>query len=347
MNDTINPDQLLLSSGIYSDLMKSADALDAEKLLLADPWNLQLRARLLLFYSWRGEPIVPDEIFAQRLTHICWFIQNIPDSKFCGERFCYLLDIQPGYEGLKELWLGKIAESENLMRRINAYLLFDSQGDANLESYFRKFFSGYENNLWVRALGQLGNDEQTWLDESICVEAAKSVADTETIRKLTSLAEDKVWDQIAVHQSGSAGVSDFQQSTNLLSEQPDLNSLALIAGYSWSRYSLFSTLGFDPEVLQVRLMLASWILRHVPGSRLVRSPIFMGPFIDDSEARTPLSAIEFLSNLWALQIQASPHDTPIAKNAKYFRSNLSYMYSASAKKISTALRKARAKDKMT
>jgi hypothetical protein len=71
------------------------------------------------------------------------------------------------------------------MRRVNAYLLFESVGDANLENYFQRFFLVHEHNLWVQALEQLDRDKQTWLDESISLEAAKPVADKKTTLELT------------------------------------------------------------------------------------------------------------------------------------------------------------------
>jgi hypothetical protein len=340
MSATVQPDQLLLSRDIYSDLMKAPDAAEAEGVLLSDPWNLPLRARLLLFYSWRGERKISDEIYSQRLKHIHWFIQNIPDSKFCGERFCYLLDKQPGYEGLKELWLSKIAESENLMRRVNAYLLFEAEGDSNLEKYFQKFFTGHENNLWVKALEQLGRDQQTWLNESISLEVAKPVASREIALALTTLANEKQWGRIAIEQYCSASRSDFEQAMILLSEHPHFNSLALIAGYSLPRYSLFSNIGLDPEVLSVRLVLASWLLRNVPGSLLTRNPVFMAPFLFGEEPpRMPSAAIKFLSDLWGAQIESNPDNSLVVRNAKYFQRHLSYAYTGFAKGISTALRK--------
>jgi hypothetical protein len=333
-------DELLLGRHIYNSMIKPADAHSAEHALSVEPWDLRLRASLLLCYCLQDFLPIRSEA---RLKHVFWFVENVPDWKFCGELFFYLGAGHPGYQQLKQLWLQKIRESSNFMRRVNAYMLFADTGDSNLSGYFQEFFGCYEDNPWVRALQEIEFVEQNWFHEVVSAESAKPIPSAGVINQLTELADGKDWQRAAAEHSETASFSDFERARASFASDSKtaLEDLAMVAGYSWRRYSLHSKIQVDPEFVLFRLGLASWIIKNVPGSKLAKSPFFMDPFICMlPHSGAPLSEpIELLSDLWILQIQRNPDNITIAKNAAFFCTGIDITNPAPAKRISGELRK--------
>jgi hypothetical protein len=339
MNES-KADDLLLRKAAYEDFMTSNQAAAAEQSILLEPNDLVLRARLLLYYCQRSWSSSSEqiEVAKARLNHILWFVEQFPDCKFCGERLFYLNSAEYGYEELKKLWLAQISHSSNLMRRVSAYMLFAYNDDPKLPRYFQQFFARSENNIWIHAIAELFETKQTWFLETLHAESAKSMPNNRIINELTSRADSEKLARVASEQRITT-IDEFERTLRLFEGSPEgLDKLAMLLGYTWYRYELFSPLHFDPEFTALRFVLACWVLRHIPGSRLAESPIVWAPFFDLENVDHLYELSEFLVDILCLQVEGRPEDLPLAKNAAYFVRGIEYASPALAERLSTKLR---------
>lgn len=294
----------------------------AEQTLIENPGDIFLRARLLYTYFQHNllENLELD-LSKARSIHLFWFIEQLPDWKFCGTKFFYLSKEDNYFDKLKKLWLKKVAESGNLGRRVNAYMLLASQSDPNLETYFEKFFKGYENNIWVQALADLNLGQSSWFDEIIEIDRRKRDLDDGFCAEFLTLIEQTNWKHLVYKATKNCILKEYQIAVENFFFTPSLGNLCLIAGYSWTRWSSYSILHCDPKLISDRFLIACWIVRNIPSSRLAKELFFMSPFIQSisEEKRDYLEIpIRYLSSLWISQLEKSPEDLKICKNAAFF-----------------------------
>jgi hypothetical protein len=95
---------------------------------------LVARVTLLSYYNRRAysTSIEVKALSVVRLEHINWFVENIPDSEFCGESAFYLGAADDDYKPLTASWAEQISRSNNLQRRVNAYMLHAFNKDSRL-----------------------------------------------------------------------------------------------------------------------------------------------------------------------------------------------------------------------
>jgi hypothetical protein len=329
--DTI--ETIPLGRNIYSRLLKtSSEVTEAEKKLVRTPSDVLLRSTLLATYSVQASfkdcSSFPLE---QRIRHIFWFVENLPDWRFCGEIFFYLKSSDAGYIELKDLWLKQIKHADTLMRRINTYQFLVNADDPDIDDCFKQFFEGYGESIWVRAISQLFAESPTWLMESNMF--IGSHVDGEYPQMAMKLQEIPIdidsmladlsrrLDTITIEQYNSAK-SRFEVS-------PNFQDICTLAAFTWTRLNLHSYIGFDPEILALRFQLAKWIIRNFPNESFSQHPFFIAPFntpeqVTKSFYKTSITqATERLVELWIEQLDLAPTDSQAKKNAHSFFHSLS------------------------
>lgn len=300
------------------------DATLAEKSLQTSPFEIVLRAKLLAHYSrqyWDSEVDVKNDIASFRKKHIFWFINNVPDWKFCGERYLHVYKSDNFYEETNKLWLAKIGESAELMRRINAYLPLLENEDSSARKFFADYLSSSSENIWIKAVSEACNSKITWFEDEIAIDSKKILPNFERIEKFTKDSQSKDLVSIAHAASLETIISDLPSAVNSFLLKPDLDSFLKLIGYTWSRFSLFSVLQLDPEISKFRFHLACWAFRHIPSTNIITNPLLIDPFFfSEIELLQPgrlESPASHLIKILVNQLQRQGNDVPLANNAAY------------------------------
>lgn len=323
-----------------------AAAQEAERALLINSFDSELRARLLFYYS-----VACKESYQQfsetRFKHISWFVENFPDSKFCGDELFYLPQESAFFKPLKDLWLVQISKSENLARRVNAFMFLLNANDSEIPRYYEEFFQSSKDDIWVLALDDLLNESYSCFDARIAMEAKKLKTLDCCSDPNSAKGGTRKWLKEAVEFEARASAHDFAEILEEFSVNPTISSMVKLSGYTANRFNANSIIGFDPQMVSVRLGLVAWIIQVLPTSIFANNPYFTGPFSDPIDFQiyprkgvSPLiNPIDFLSDLWIAQLQKNPGKKVLAHNAACFSNGIELSTPLQAKKISDELRK--------
>jgi len=313
-------DNLRLGRIVYDSVRLSPkEEFELGQLVSAQPLNLVARTRLLghlnkFANSCEG---INLEIAASRFEHIRWFVQHIPDSRFCGEVHCYLNSNDPNYESMKEVWLGQIRNSRSLMSSVNAFMYCANGREPNLPIMFELCLSQYAPNPWTEALRHNLSGSRFVFADLIREQLHEQDLCSKEILQITSLANDLRLNKKAAEASSSATKAEFYQSIDRLKEYPvDLESRALVLGYTFSSYLSSSFLGFNPELLITRFEHMCWLICHAAGSELASHAFAMDPLEDQAELN------EALTTLWSREIVQNQRDEGVIRNAAIFCAKL-------------------------
>ncbi|OPZ85674.1 MAG: hypothetical protein BWY75_02363 [bacterium ADurb.Bin425] len=334
-----------------------AAAEEAERALLINSFDSELRARLLFYYSV-GCKESYQQFSETRFKHISWFVENVPDSKFCGDELFYLPQESAFFKPLKDIWLEQISKSESLARRVNAFMFLLNANDSNIHRYYEEFFQSSRHDIWVLALDDLLNESYSCFDARIAIEAKR----LKRLKRLdccsepnSAKGETQKWLKEAVEFEALASTQDFAEILEEFSVNPTISSMVKLSGYTANRFNANSIIGFDPQMVSVRLGLVAWIIQVLPKSIFANNPYFTGPFsgpidfqIYPRNGVSPLiNPIDFLSDLWIAQLQKSPGEKVLARNAAFFSNGIQLSTPLQAKKISDELKKRPPLEKMS
>lgn len=276
------------------------------------------------------------ELSDVRFEHIRWFVQHIPDSKFCGELHCYLHPNDPNYSRLKEVWSEQVKASDALMRRVNALMYSVNGSEPNLEEMCATLLGGHEGNAWSEALRSLIAEDSKWLQGVTAAQREAALPSDESIAGITASANGRELNALAAEASASATKSEFTDCMQQLKASPDdmrLRTLAL--AFTFSCYKTSSVLGIDPELTLDRFEQMCWLIRHAGGSEFACHKIAMDPLeLTGGELANELN--EVLAELWCKKLTQSPEDIQLMKNAATFSKKLGM--SPAANEIATQLR---------
>ncbi len=304
----------------WDDLPKLSEVDDYESRIAKDPWNVTLRAKLMMRYIWRREH---PELQPNRLKHILWFVENVPDWKYCGGYYLSMRPDEYGYDLVLKTWMEQIEKSDNLMRRVNAYLFY--QHEAHLvPNLFGKLFSNYKDNIWVRALKEMGNPEHKLFDDVFEEEQNKPFATERRLEQLCQLIDEKELLYLAYSKYDETWTfAKFEKARDAFEKRFSLKNLAITLGYADRHCHLLSSLQYDPEILITKIRLASWVIRNIPSHKMRNANyILFLPFSEGDrilgDGLSLLPAIKYICNLWLEQVDRFPDNSRVARNAAWF-----------------------------
>lgn len=313
-------------TSIFDDALRSKkDADKAEASLVKAPSDIETRAQLIHYYFNQECKSGNSSFTEQRFPHIAWFIENAPDLQFCGTRPFYIKQQNAHWEKCKELWQLAINRATDERRRINACMFVSAQDQSLGIEWLNSLFPADSMNIWALSLRDLLCHTKTSYQSLVEGERRKTWVNDDQSRA-ASLAEFKTkkdWETFAMRDCGSF---DNVELNSVSREITDLESASNLARQSILRIQSNSILGFDPEAISLRFIVASWIIKHLPSSKLAVSPIFMSPFespgrytICDVESLESMECLfQYLIELWTLQLRSFPKEKKIAKNAANF-----------------------------
>lgn len=333
--------------GLYNDDIRSAAQADkTERNLVKDPSDIESRALLIhYYYNLQIKHVTKAFAMEQRFRHVSWFIENKPHLQFCGSAQAYIVPGDPNWESAKRLWLAAVDSSSEQMTRINACMFALNADPALGAEWFGALFPADSRDLWVLALRDLVMGSESCFQSILEAERCRPLPLNEDWRASIEpeLKKHKDWERIALQDlENSSG-----EATRISYPITDLKTAAKVCGQSVFRFQTNSVLRFDPEMLAARFMLACWIIRHVPFSKLAASPIFMGPFeypaIYDLYPVDNFKSVEFLfdylAELWVMQLQLFPDDKSISRNAKKLADGWSPLFRNASRAIRSELKK--------
>jgi hypothetical protein len=317
----ISDDLRLREVATRSLRLSDRDVSELTERLLLDPQDVVARIRLLEHFNrlWYSSDLQPSELAGARSGHMLWFVENIPDSKFCGERPCYLESDDRNYGALKEAWLRQLATSESLMRRVNAFMFFSNGQEPQLEQLFRELFREHGDSLWVQALHTLLEPSTGWVDKIVKAVLQEPQPSSSEVSRLTKLADDRQLLR-TIGEGMHASASEFKEAIKRLDNDPyDFRSRAQALGYTFSYHGSSSLLGFDPELTMVRFDQMCWVVRHVPGSKFASDALAVSPFTHVYGRDPCLDRLnEGLANLWSTLLTAYSDNKQLMSNAANF-----------------------------
>lgn len=309
----------------YDDTINSAIAAEqVEHFLTLNP-NEQVQRSRLIHYYFHGEIRADLKVISDgRLRHIKWFIQNEPQSKFCGTNFFSIQLDDPHYAEVITLWETAAAAENNEHAKVNACMFVAKTNPTAGLDLLNKFFSA-KQNIWAECLKDLLSSSKTCFDSLIAEEALANthISTSAKARAVDEWRKKKDWVSIAM--------KDFEkvppQLAAVRASHPNLSLIQVskLAGCSFSKFEMSSILGFDPEVLVLRFAIACWITRHLAHTSLMTNPVFMAPFDTpktyfDIEQKTHnlLSKLfGFIAELLINELKASPSNQALSNNAAY------------------------------
>lgn len=343
----IKPLDLKLQRALYKDIICTYKMLsEAEELIAKNPQDCQTRARLLMYYTIKGRDLPEHERKSKQAEQIRWFIQNMPDAVFCGQTNMHITLHQHHYQSIKQLWQDQVKASGELTTRLNAYMFLADSSDPEAAHYFAQWFANDKVNIWVRALADHSNSQSQWLDSLVDNDSAKAWPTQAQIDELSKPASQANIDQLPVDYSEDPDLNKLH--TCLTKSSWNLNDVNLIACNSLFGYEYGNMLGFDPEMLEARLKLMIWLIKHIPTSPLIRHVIFNTPFVGHAHAfwleQPQLAAkpITYLATLLTRQLQTQPASKELIKNVRYFKAEVGgpALSGAEGKELNKALKEA-------
>jgi hypothetical protein len=320
-NLSVKSDDLRLGRvAATSSRLNEAEIRELSERLDSDACDLVARARLLEHYGrslYSSSLCLPDLVEA-RFEHILWFVENIPESKFCGERYCYLDSNDQNYATLKEAWLKQIKSSTTLMPRVNAFMFFANAKEPKLERVYAELLKGHENNLWVAALQALLNPSFEWLDNLVQAQIDNLLPPLDDVEHLIQLANGKQLLRLAAEAGGATNAEFLKVSKRLQKNPLDLQSRSFALGFTFSCHS-DSILGFDPELTLLRFEHMCWVIRNIPGSEFASHALAIDPFLHSYTWNHHFDCLnEALASLWSKAIAQNPDHDQTLLNAAIF-----------------------------
>lgn len=341
---------LKLQRALYQDIICSNEMLrEAEELIAKNPKDCETRARLLLYYTIKGHKLPELERKAKRVEHICWFIKNMPDSVFGGQTNMHLTATQHHYQRIKQLWQDQVKARSELTTRLNAYMFLADSSDPETAHYFAQWFANDKDNIWVRALSDHSQGQSQWLDSVVEDDRDKDWPKQAQINRLSKAASQAHIEQLPVDYYENPDLSMLH--TCLAKTSWNLNDLILIACNTWFGYEYGNMLGFDPEILEARLKIIIWLIKHAPASPLFRHPFFNTPFVGHAhvfwleQPQLAAKPIRYLATLLTRQLQTQTASKELIKNVHYFKAEVGgpALSGAEGKALNTALKEAKMK----
>lgn len=318
---------LKLERALYQDIICSDEMLkEAEELVVKCPQDCETRARLLLYYTIKGHKLPELERKTKQLDQICWFIKNMPDKVFCGQTNMHLTAPQHHYESIKQLWQDQVKAKGDLTTRLNAYMSMADSQDPEAAHYFAQWFANDRDNIWVRALADHIKGQSQWLDSVVDDDRGKDWPKPAQINRLSKAATQANIDKLHVHYYENPDLNMLH--TCLTKTSWNLNDVILIACSTWFGYEYGNMLGFDPEILEARLKLIIWLIKHAPASALFRHPFFNTPFVGHAHVfwlehqQLATKPITYLASLFTRQLQTQPASKGLIENVRYFKAEV-------------------------
>ncbi len=301
----------------WDDLPHRTDLDEFERKIAKDPFDVKLRALLMMrLVFWASDQA---ELQSNRLRQILWFIENVPDWKYCGSMFVQLKPTDFGFAAVENAWKNQIENSDNVMRRVNNYLLHYSHQNKFMPELFDSLFENYKENLWVRWLKELKNPDHNIFDELLNEERNKPLPTTEEIEKIRAEFDEKLFHDTAYFENHA--FNEYQKALKSFDEKFSLKDFAVISGYSNKHCTFFFEMDFDPEILMDRIRITSWTIRHMPWNKAFRGGLLISPFDNGSGfegSMKILAPIKFFCDLWLEQFERFPEDLEIARNAAWY-----------------------------
>lgn len=336
---------------LYDDSLKTHKQVEsAEVTISKKPDDLNTRAQLVHYYYNKEVTSGDKNISEGRSRHIAWFINNLPDLKFCGTAPFYVGSDDDQFPIIERMWLNTTKNSPETMRRINACMYVGNASKPDGLKLLNSLFPSNFQNIWVMALRDLFLDSRSCFLPTIDSERSKpsSIDDDCRCNMQAQIKSKRHWNSEALASNEIAYGDSIDFTDALFDSTVDLSTVAKAAGSSVFRFQLSNILRFDPEILSLRFKIASLVIRYLPSSKLAVDPIFMGPFdsprsydiFDEHQSYRLLECLfDYIAVHWSNQLREFPAEREIAKNAAKFASEISSFFPDSAQIIVSQLSK--------
>lgn len=167
--DALSKNTELRASAILSRSLSDEKTAELEELLLTDPENIEIRARLVGKYD--SAPFDDKVAHTKRMKHIEWIVSNCPEHLLAGDHCAHInrWTHEDDYQHIKALWLTQVeSKKNNPSVLLNAAEFFDSDDKELAEKLLLDAIALQPKNRDYRAkLASFysywdGHEEQAW-----------------------------------------------------------------------------------------------------------------------------------------------------------------------------------------
>ena len=298
-------------------LLPRVSMLALEDALLVNELDLITRARVLGYYSKKTvreneqKQKTPD-----RLKHILWLIENVPDCTFAGNVYLAVdKQLHPkAFKTIKEAWQQQISKyPQGAQIKINAAMFAFEHEPRFCKQLLHQVLRDNPDNLWApRLLAKLdGKRHKLTLKR---LDTRPENFDREAWR---AHADELHLETLAFHGAHMPPISAKTLEEVISLDVRDLSARAELIGYYSRRWKRANVLGINPESLDRLLMHYLFCIEWIAGSQ------FVGRGCGFSQLNTTFSRQEqaFLVSAWNQNLSECPKDPAILACAAAFFSN--------------------------
>ena len=262
----------LATAAKHAEMLSPASAAILEDCLKQNPLDLLNRARLLGFYTryyWNRITHTTKRYKQLRAVHIAWFVENIPDCKFAGDKYFYVDNSsdEQNYSRIGGAWNDALKRASlRQQARINAAIFFFHQDRTKCTQLLKSVMRENEVNAWARQLMQKLEPDGP-RTELTGTEFLDTMESSSTAKSLLSLC-DRSFLHRAFWDGEELSCRSEQTLTRVLAKYPlDVSVRAELVGYYGARTTRENMLGCDPEYEDSFAKHLIWFFKYAPGAK--------------------------------------------------------------------------------